>query len=126
MKKKHKIIISVTGASGAIYAKVLFDKLLQIKNQIEKIGVVMSDNAKYVWFQELSNKDYKNYPFDFSTLLLSQVSVMRLTAEAILEKSKDKALKALLADPVVNNVTEAEKLLNHMIEKQYQHLGYLI
>ena len=68
----------------------------------------------------------ENYPFDFSTLLLSQVSVMRLTAEAILEKSKDKALKALLADPVVNNVTEAEKLLNHMIEKQYQHLGYLI
>ena len=65
MKKKHKIIISVTGASGAIYAKVLFDKLLQIKNQIEKIGVVMSDNAKYVWFQELSNKEYKNYPFDF-------------------------------------------------------------
>ena len=68
----------------------------------------------------------ENYPFDFSTLLLSQVSVMRLTAEAVLEKSKDKALKALLADPVVNNVTEAEKLLNHMIEKQYQHLGYLI
>ena len=68
----------------------------------------------------------ENYPFDFSTLLLSQVSVMRLTAEAILEKSKDKALKALLADPVVNNVSEAEKLLNHMIEKQYQHLGYLI
>ena len=57
----------------------------------------------------------ENYPFDFSTLLLSQVSVMRLTAEAVLEKSKDKALKALLADPVVNNVTEAEKLLNHMI-----------
>ena len=45
---------------------------------------------------------------------------MRLTTEAILEKSKDKALKALLADPVVNNVNEAEKLLNHMIEKQYQ------
>ena len=65
MKKTHKIIISVTGASGAIYAKVLLDKLLQLKNQIEKIGVVMSDNAKYVWFQELSNKDYKNYPFDF-------------------------------------------------------------
>ena len=68
----------------------------------------------------------ENYPFDFSTLLLSQVSVMRLTAEAVLEKSKDKALKALLADPVVNNVNEAEKLLNNMIEKQYQHLGYLI
>ena len=27
MAKKHKIIVAVTGASGAIYAKVLFDKL---------------------------------------------------------------------------------------------------
>ena len=48
MTKKHKIIVSVTGASGAIYAKVLFDKLVQLNNQIEKIGVVISDNAKFV------------------------------------------------------------------------------
>jgi 4-hydroxy-3-polyprenylbenzoate decarboxylase len=65
MKNKHKIIVAVTGASGAIYAKVLFDKLLQLDNQIEKIGVIMSDNAKFVWEQELSNTDYKNYPFKF-------------------------------------------------------------
>lgn len=65
MNNKHKIIIAVTGASGAIYTKVLFDKLLQLKNQIEKIGVIMSDNAKFVWEQELKNTDYKNYPFTF-------------------------------------------------------------
>jgi 4-hydroxy-3-polyprenylbenzoate decarboxylase len=65
MKNKHKIIVAVTGASGAIYAKVLFDKLLQLSNQIEKIGVIMSDNAKFVWEQELANTDYKNYPFTF-------------------------------------------------------------
>ena len=65
MNKKHKIIVAVTGASGAIYAKVLFDKLVQLNNQIEKIGVLMSDNAKYVWEKELGNTDYKNYPFTF-------------------------------------------------------------
>ena len=56
---------------------------------------------------------------------MNQVSVMRLTAEAVLEKSKSKALKALLADPVVDNAVQAEKLLGTMIEIQKQHLGYL-
>ena len=65
MTKKHKIIIAVTGASGAIYAKVLFDKLTQLNNQIEKVGIIMSNNAKFVWKQELNNKDYTNYPFSF-------------------------------------------------------------
>ena len=65
MKNKHKIIVAVTGASGAIYAKVLFDKLLQLNNQIEKIGVLMSDNAKFIWEQELGNTDYENYSFTF-------------------------------------------------------------
>ena len=64
-KKKHKIIIAVTGASGAIYTQVLFDKLLQLKNQIDKVGVILSDNAKFVWEEELRNKNYKNYPFQF-------------------------------------------------------------
>ncbi|HET8963403.1 MAG TPA: UbiX family flavin prenyltransferase [Chitinophagales bacterium] len=62
---KRRIIISVSGASGSIYAKVLFDKLLLMEDQIEKIGVVMSDNAKEVWQYELGNLDYKNYPFQY-------------------------------------------------------------
>ena len=65
MNKKHKIIVAVTGASGAIYAKVLFDKLLQLNEQIEKIGVLMSNNAKFVWEQELGNTNYDQYPFVF-------------------------------------------------------------
>ena len=59
--KKHKIVLAITGASGAIYAKVLLDKLVTLKSQIESIGLVMSDNAKYVWKQELDNEDYRNY-----------------------------------------------------------------
>ena len=49
MKNKHKILDSVSGDSGAIYAKVLFEKLQTLSDQIEAVGVLMSSNAKYVW-----------------------------------------------------------------------------
>lgn len=62
-----KIIISVTGASGALYTKVLLDQLLQILDQLESVGVIFSDNAKYVWEYELGNSSYDKYPFDFYT-----------------------------------------------------------
>lgn len=65
MNKKHKIIVAITGASGSIYAKVLLDKLTQLSDQIQEVGIVMSDNAKDVWKYELGNEDYKNYPFRF-------------------------------------------------------------
>jgi 3-polyprenyl-4-hydroxybenzoate decarboxylase len=60
---KHKIAIGITGASGSIYAKVLLDKLTQLKNQINEVSLVFSDNAKAVWSLELGNEDYKNYTF---------------------------------------------------------------
>ena len=60
-----KIVVAVTGASGSIYAKVLFDQLIKLQGQIDKVAVVMSDNAKEVWKYELQNDDYKTYPFDF-------------------------------------------------------------
>lgn len=65
MNKRHKIVVSVSGASGAIYAKVLFDKLQQLSEQVEEVGVLMSDNAKYVWKTELGNSNYKDLPFKF-------------------------------------------------------------
>ena len=61
MKNKHKIVVSVSGASGAIYAKVLFEKLQTLSDQIEDVGVLMSSNAKYVWETELNNKDYEKF-----------------------------------------------------------------
>lgn len=63
--KLLNIAVAVTGASGAIYAKVLFDTLLQHKNQVKNTAVVMSDNAKEVWRFELGNDDYKKYQFTF-------------------------------------------------------------
>lgn len=65
MESNKRIVVSVTGASGAIYAKLLLDAFVQLKDQIDRVGVILSDNAKYVWFHELGNKDYTTYPFDF-------------------------------------------------------------
>jgi flavin prenyltransferase len=64
-KNKKKIVIAVGGSSGSIYAKVLFDRLTQLHEQIAAVGVVMSDNAKYNWQYELGNEDYQNYDFTF-------------------------------------------------------------
>jgi flavin prenyltransferase len=62
---KKKIVVAIGGSSGSIYAKLLLDKLQLLESQILKVGVVMSDNAKYNWEYELENTAYKNYPFDF-------------------------------------------------------------
>ena len=67
----------------------------------------------------------EDYPKSFGTLLNSQVGVIQLTTEAILNKSKHTAYLALLADPVVDNAISAERLLNNMIETQKDFLGYL-
>jgi flavin prenyltransferase len=63
--EKLKIIIGVTGASGAIYAKVLFDSLLHFNEQLETVAVLFSDNAKGVWHYELGNSDFSVLPFTF-------------------------------------------------------------
>lgn len=65
MTDKLKIIVAVSGASGSVYAKVLFDSLTKLSGQIEAVGVVMSTNAKEVWKVELGNEDYGKYPFTF-------------------------------------------------------------
>lgn len=63
--RKKKVIVAITGASGSVYAKLLLDNLLKLSDQVEKVGVVMSDNAKEVWRFELENQDYDHYPFTF-------------------------------------------------------------
>lgn len=62
---KRKIVVAVTGASGAIYAQLLLQKLQQLSAQISDVAVVMSDNAKQVWEFELGNRDYEKLPFRF-------------------------------------------------------------
>ena len=56
---------------------------------------------------------------------MNQVSVIELTTAAILQQSKDIALQALLADPVVDNVGAAEKMLDTILDLQSPYLNYL-
>jgi flavin prenyltransferase len=58
-----KIIVAITGGSGAIYARLLLEKLQQLNAQISEVAIVMSDNAKEVWRVELDNEAYLDYPF---------------------------------------------------------------
>ena len=62
-QNKHKLVVAITGASGAVYAKVLLDKLQTLQDQIETVGIVMSDNAKDVWKFELGNADFEKSTF---------------------------------------------------------------
>ena len=56
----QKIVVAVTGASGSIYAKVLLSKLLQVKDQIDELSLLMTNNAKEVWQTELGDESYNN------------------------------------------------------------------
>ena len=62
---QRKIVVAIGGSSGSIYAKVLLDKLSKYSPDSLKVGLVMSDNAKFNWDYELGNQDYRNYPFSF-------------------------------------------------------------
>ena len=60
---KDKVVVAITGASGAIYAKLLLESLGKLKEQLDDVAVVMSDNAREVWQHELGNNDYEQIPF---------------------------------------------------------------
>jgi flavin prenyltransferase len=63
----NKIVVAITGASGSIYAKILLDKLINVKDQWTDLAVVMTENAKKVWKTELENEDYNNLQVKFYT-----------------------------------------------------------
>lgn len=58
---KHKIVIGISGASGSIYANSILNKLLLLKEQIDDIAIVMSENAKLVWQTELNSTSYNQF-----------------------------------------------------------------
>lgn len=51
--RKFRVIIGITGASGAIYGKMLLERLQGLVDQIEACGIIFSGNAKAVWKFEL-------------------------------------------------------------------------
>ncbi len=60
---KRKIIIAITGASGAIYGKQLLDDLYKIQGNIESAAVIFSKNGIDVWKYEIGDLPKLNAPF---------------------------------------------------------------
>jgi len=61
----NKVVFAITGASGSIYAKLLLDKLVLLKDQWTALDIVMTENAKLVWQTELGNDVYASYDLPF-------------------------------------------------------------
>lgn len=65
--QQQKLVVTVGGSSGSLYAKLLLDRLVSLREQWQAVGVVMTDNAKYNWELELGAPfDEADYPdFDY-------------------------------------------------------------
>lgn len=61
----HKIVVAITGASGSVYAKLLIESLLRLKEQWVELAIVMSANAKEVWHLEIGDDSYNDLPVKF-------------------------------------------------------------
>ena len=116
MKNSRKIIVAVTGASGAIYAQRLMERLESLKEPPEEIAVVFSDNAAAIWEFETGvkfiakghTKGYNNkdlfVPFasgssDFDTMIICPASMGILgriasgTSDDLIARAADVMLK---------------------------------
>jgi 4-hydroxy-3-polyprenylbenzoate decarboxylase len=56
-----KIVVAIGGASGAIYAKVLLDKLMIMSEH--EVSIVMTENAQINWKLENKNDSIEKYTF---------------------------------------------------------------
>jgi alpha-galactosidase len=64
-------------------------------------------------------------PSGLAGLMRNQATVQDLCAEAAITGSKQKALEALLADPIVDSVSSAQKMLDEILQLQKEYLSYL-
>ena len=58
-------------------------------------------------------------------LLTNQIGIHDLTASAVLEKSRDLVIQALMVDPVVTRVSKVPAMVDHMVAEQKPWLDYL-
>ncbi len=57
----HKLILGLGGSSGAIYGKLLLERLDKLKDQYEEIGIVMSRNARLNWNLEIQDQPIERF-----------------------------------------------------------------
>jgi len=62
VQSKRKIIVAVTGASGAIYARLLIHRILGLKELPAELAVVFSANAEDIWKHEVGERLQESGP----------------------------------------------------------------
>lgn len=68
----HKLVLAIGGSSGAIYARLLLDRLEILRDQYDRVDIVMSTNAQINWQLEMSDREVGSYghqiydPHDFT------------------------------------------------------------
>lgn len=73
----------------------------------------------------ISGISFPNYPRGMAALLRNYCGVYDLTAQAVLEKSRDYAVQAILVNPVTDDCRKAGELVDFMIAEENEWLGYL-
>ena len=68
---------------------------------------------------------FDSYPKGFGALIRNSVGVYDLTVEAILSGSRDSVVQAVLACPVVNKYHGVREMVDAMLDRQRQWLGYI-
>jgi alpha-galactosidase len=64
-------------------------------------------------------------PKGYAGLLMNQVAVHDLTAEAVLTGSRQAVIQACLVDPIVTNYQKVEAMVDTLLELQAKHLSYI-
>ena len=60
---RMKIVVGITGASGAVYAHLLLKKLAGLSDQYDRVDIVLSETAREVWKYELSGESLDQHSF---------------------------------------------------------------
>lgn len=59
----RKFILAITGASGAVYAKLIIRKFMDLKFSVDDCCIIFSETAKEVWNYELPEENINDIPF---------------------------------------------------------------
>jgi alpha-galactosidase len=62
------------------------------------------------------------YPMELLSYIQTQISIMDLVLEAIFQESRDLALKAILAEPLIQTYGQAENILNDLLEMEEEYI----
>lgn len=57
----HKLILGLGGSSGAIYAKLLLERIDGLKDQYDEVGILMSRNARVNWDLEINEQPIESF-----------------------------------------------------------------